>query len=106
MILKIRLKKSENRSYDNLGTGRRLNLGSSRRIHEDDDNHYDTSEHGNEKQTQVNKEDSDPLFPDYPPSDLDSPSRREESTQKVPFPFYVICEDFLSSILFTIIYIS
>jgi hypothetical protein len=44
--LEDKLKKSENRSWDNLGTGKRLNLESSRRVIEDDDNYSDTSEHG------------------------------------------------------------
>ena len=56
-------KKTENRSWDNLGTGKRLNLGSSRHIIKDDDNHFDTSEHGNEEPTQVDNEDSNPIFP-------------------------------------------
>jgi hypothetical protein len=51
-----------------LGTGKRLNLGSPRRIIEDDDNHSYTKGHENEKQTQ----DSDPLFPEYPPSNPNS----------------------------------
>ena len=99
--LKNELKKSENRSYDNLGTDQRLNLGSSRRIIEEDDNHVDTSEHGNEEQSQ----DSDPLFPPYPPANPDSPSRREESTpkQKVTFSYVCfICEVSLRLTLFTI----
>jgi hypothetical protein len=76
--LEDKLKKSENRSWDNLRTGKRLNLGSSRRIIEDVDNHFDTSEHGNEEQAH----DLDSLFPPYRPSNPDSPSRREESTPK------------------------
>ncbi len=61
--LEDKLKKTENRSWDNLGAGNRLNLGSSGRIIKYDDNYHDISEHENEEQTQVNKEDSDPLFP-------------------------------------------
>ena len=62
-----------------MGTGKRLNLGGSRRIIEDDDNdsEHGNEEHGNEEQT------------GYSPSNPDSPSRREESTpkQKVTFSF-------------------
>jgi hypothetical protein len=47
--LEDKLKKSEDRSWDKLGTGKRLNLGFSRRIIEDDDIHSDTMEHGNEE---------------------------------------------------------
>ena len=56
--LEEKLKKSKNRSDDNLGTGKRLNLGSLRRIIEDDDKHYESNENRNEEQTQGDKEDS------------------------------------------------
>ena len=59
--LEDRLKKSENRSNDSLGTGQRLNI-SSRRIIEGDDNDHDTNEQRNGKKTQVDTEYSDPLF--------------------------------------------
>ena len=83
--LEDKLKKTENRSWDNLGIGKRLVTVSSRRIIEDDDNH--SSEHGNEEQTQVNKEDSDPLFPMSPkhrmlPSNPGSPPRFSTTPQK------------------------
>ena len=106
--LEEKLKKSENRSWDILGTGKRLNLGSSRRILEDDDNHFDTSEHGNEEHAQDDKKYSDPIFPPYPPSNHGLPSRRDESTPKelIKNPLYVVCKNFLSSTLFTIICIS
>ena len=83
--LEDKLKKTENRSWDNLGIGKRLLTVSSRRIIEDDDNH--SSEHGNEVQTQVNKEDSDPLFSMSPkhrmlPSNPGSPPRFSTTPQK------------------------
>ena len=58
--LEDKLKKSENRSYDNLRTGRRLN---SRPIIEDSDNDHRTSEQWNGEKSQVDTEDFDPLFP-------------------------------------------
>ena len=79
--LEDKLKKSENRSYDNLGTGQRLNI-SSRRIIEDDDNDHDTTEQRNGEKTPIETEDSDPLFPvhRYLPSNTGSPPRRVQST--------------------------
>ena len=44
--LEDKLKKSENRTYDNLGTGQRLHV-SSRQIIEDDDTDHDTREQRN-----------------------------------------------------------
>ena len=94
--LEEKLQKLENRSWDNLGTGKHLNFGSSRRIIEDDDNHFDTSEHGNEDKAQDDREDSDPLFPSYhqnkfPTSNLGSPSRRQESTPKENVKISFVC---------------
>ena len=48
--LEDKLKKSENRTYDNLGTGQRLHV-SSRKIIEDDDTDHDTSEQRNREKT-------------------------------------------------------
>ena len=78
--LKDKLKKSENRSYANLGMGRRLNI-SSRRIIKDDDNDHDTSEQRNGEKTPIEHEDSDPLFPAkrFLPSNLGSLPRRVQS---------------------------
>jgi hypothetical protein len=70
-----------------LETGKRLSLGSSRRVIEADDDHFDTSEHRNEEHTQ----DSDSLFPDYPPSNLDSLSRRKKSTFKQKVKKIFVC---------------
>ena len=83
--LEDKLKKTENSSWDNLRIGKRLLTRSSRQIIEDDDNH--ASEHGNEEQTQVNKEDSDPLFSMSPkhrmlPSNPGSPPRFSTTPQK------------------------
>jgi len=79
--LEDKLKKSENRSFDNLGTGQRLNI-SSRRIIEDDDNDHDTIEQRNGEKTTADNNKSDPLFPanGFLPSNLGSPPRRVEST--------------------------
>jgi hypothetical protein len=86
------LKTSVNRSYDILGTGQRVNLGSSRRTIEDnDDDHSNTTEHGNEEQTHVDNEESDPLFANYPSSNSESPSLREESTLKQKVTFSFVC---------------
>ena len=90
-------------------TDQLLNLGSSRRIIEDNDgDHSDTVEYGNEEQTHVDNKDLDPLFPDYPPSNPESPSRGEESTlkQKVTISCVSHIEVFLSSTLLTIICVS
>ena len=107
--LEDKLKKSENTSWYNLGTGKRLNLGSSRRIIEDGDNHSNTGEHGNEEPTQVNNADSDPLFPAHhqnriPPSNPGSSSRRGNSTSNEKVRNCSVCHMrcFLSSSLFTI----
>ena len=82
--LEDELKKPGNRSYDNLGTRKRLII-SSRRIIEDDDNHHDTNERRNEEQTQVDNTYSDSLFPahhesQFLPSNPSSPPRRVDST--------------------------
>jgi hypothetical protein len=79
--LEGKLKKSENRSYDNLGTGQLLNI-SSRRITEDDDNDHDTIEQRNGEKTTVDTEGSDPLFlgNQYLPSNPSPPPRIVEST--------------------------
>ena len=79
--LEVKLKKSENRSYDNLGTGQRLNI-SSRRIIEDDDNDHVTIEQRNGEKSKVDTEDSDPLFPPnkFLHSNSGSPPRRVETT--------------------------
>ena len=78
--LEDKLKKSENRPYDNLGSGQRLNI-SSRRLIEDDDNDHDTIEHRDGEKIPVITEDSDPLFPgnQYLPSNPSPHSRRVES---------------------------
>ncbi len=77
--LEDKLKKSENRSYDNLGTGQRLNL---RPIIEDSDNDDYDSEQRNGGKSQVDTQDSDPLFPanHFLPSNPGSPPRRVLST--------------------------
>ena len=77
--LEEKLKKLENRSWDNLGTGQRLNMVSSRRIIEDDDNLSENNEHGNEESTLVN---NDPLFLNpLPSSNIGSLPQRRESTR-------------------------
>jgi hypothetical protein len=78
--LEDKLKKSENRSYDNLGTGQRLHVAS-RQIIVDDDNDHDTSEQRNGEKTPIEPEDSDPLFPAkrFLPSNPGSPPRRVQS---------------------------
>ena len=108
--LEDKLKKSRNRSYDNLGTGQRLNI-SSRGMIEDDDNHHDTSEQRNEEQTQVDTEDSDPLFPahhqnQFLPLHPGSPPRRVVSTANEGERKCSVCHMrcFLTSTLFTIFY--
>ncbi len=83
--LEDKLKKSENRFYDNLETGQRLN---SRPIIEESDNYDYAREERNEVKSQVETEDSDPLFPAYSffranqfePSNPVSPPRRVLST--------------------------
>ena len=57
--LEDKLIKSENRSYDILGTGQRLN---SRPIIEDSENDHNVSEQRSGGKSQVDTEDSDPLF--------------------------------------------
>ncbi len=77
--LEDKLLKSENKSYDILGTGQRLN---SRPIIEDSDNDDYASEQRNEGKSQVDTEDSDPPFPanQFLPSNPGSPPRRVLST--------------------------
>ncbi len=79
--LEDKLKQSENRSYDNLGTGQRLNI-SSRQVIVDDDNDNDTSEQRSGEKTPVDIEESDPLLPvnRFLPSNPGSPPRRVKST--------------------------
>ncbi len=78
--LEDKLKKLENRSYDNLGTGQRLNI-SSRQAIVDDDNDNDTSEQRSGEKTPDDIEDSDPLIPvnQLLPSNPSSPPRRVQS---------------------------
>jgi len=78
--LEDKLKKSENRSYDNLGTGQRLNI-SSRQVIVDDDNDNDTSDKRSGEKTPDDIEDSGPLFPAnrLQPSNPGSLSRRVQS---------------------------
>ena len=75
--LEDKLKKSENRTYDNLGTGQRLHV-SSRQIIEDDDIDHDTSEQRNGEKTPSEPEYVDPLLlPNlFLPSNPGSPPRR------------------------------
>ncbi len=83
--LEDKLKKSENRFYDNLGTGQRLN---SRPILEESDNDKYATEQRNAIKSQVDTKDSDPLFTANPffranrfePSNPGSPPRRVPST--------------------------
>jgi hypothetical protein len=81
--LEDKLKKSESRSYDNLGTGQRLHI-SSRQIIVDDDNDNDNSEQRSGEKTPDDFEDSDPLFPvnQFLPSNIGSPPRRVPSPSK------------------------
>ncbi len=77
--LEDKLMKLENRSYDNLGMGQRLNL---RPIIEDSDNNDYASEQRNGGKSQVDTENSDPLFPanHFLLSNPGSPPRRVLST--------------------------
>ena len=80
--LEGKLNMSENRSYDNLRTGHRLNISSRLNI-EDDDNNHDTNEQRNGEKTQVDTEDSDPLFfprNQFLTSNPGLPPRRVESS--------------------------
>ncbi len=83
--LEDKLKNSENRSFDMLGTGQRLN---SRPIHVDSENDDDATEKRNGGKSQVDTEDSDPLFPadplfranQYLPSSPGAPPRLVQRT--------------------------
>ena len=78
--LEDKLKKSENRTYDKLGTGQRLHV-SSRQIIEDGDTDHDTSEQRNREKTPSEPEYVDPLLLPIQslPSNPGSPPRRVKS---------------------------
>ncbi len=85
--LEDKLKKSKNRSYDNLGTGHRLNI-SSRQVIVDEDNDNDTSQQRSGENTPVDIKDSDPRF--LPSNPCSQPKRVQSTSNEGVRKYFVL----------------